>query len=114
MILCYAIKNGDIGFFRHALREVCLIHQAPSANKPKYAREMLWQLYIFDICTADPVLQEAYLANSLVNPRGLPSTFYKMDLLLEYQYSKFKRFRANRSFSFQESDKLFWLHTLLV
>lgn len=99
MTLCYAIKHGNIGLLRHALREVCLILQAPSANKSKYAREMLRRLHIFDTCAADPVLQEAYLANSLVNPRGLASTFYEMDLLLEHQNGKIKRFRADRGSS---------------
>lgn len=114
MTLCFAIKNGDIGLLRQALREVYLILQAPSANKPKYACEMLWQLHIFDTCAADPVLQEAYLANSLVNPRELPSTFYKIDLLLEHQNGEFKRFCANRGSFLQESDELFRLYTLSV
>lgn len=91
-----------------------MILQASSANKPKYACKMLQQLHIFDICAADLVLQETYLANSLVNPRGLFSNFYKMNLLLEYQNSEFKRFRANYGSSLQESDKLFQLHALLV
>lgn len=41
MTLCYAIKHGDTGLLRHAMREVCIILQAPSANKPKYALAML-------------------------------------------------------------------------
>lgn len=41
MTLYYTIKNGDISLLRHALKEVCLILQAPSANNSKYACEML-------------------------------------------------------------------------
>lgn len=41
MTFCYAIKNGDIGLLKHAMREVCIILQAPAASKPKYARAML-------------------------------------------------------------------------
>lgn len=52
------------------MREVCIILQAPSANKPKYAREMLQQLPIIDTTASDPILQQALLANALVNPQG--------------------------------------------
>lgn len=96
MTLSYAIKHGDIGLLCHAMREVCVIVQAPAAGKPKYARAMLRQLHIFDTKAANPQLQEAYLANALVNPRGLSHTFYEVDLLLEYQNREFKQFRADR------------------
>ena len=51
---------------------------------------MLRQVHIFDTKAADPILQEAYLANALVNPIGKPQSFYKMDLLLEHQNGEFK------------------------
>lgn len=73
--------------------------QAPSARKPKYALELLRQLHIIDTTAAHPILQEAYLANALVNLRGLPHTFYKMDLLLEHQNGEFKRFKSDRGSS---------------
>ena len=57
------------------MQEVTIILQAPLAKKPKYAREMLCQMHILDTTAADTILQEAYIANALVNPRGLPSTF---------------------------------------
>lgn len=72
------------------------------------------QIHIIDTTAADFILQEAYLANALVNPRGLPHTFYEMDLLLEHQNGKFKRFRADRGSSLQESDEMFRLHALSV
>ena len=56
-------------------------------------------MYIFDIKAADLILQEAYLANALVNARGERRTFYKMDLLLQYQNREFKRFQADRGSS---------------
>lgn len=68
MTLCYAIKNVDIGFFKHAMREICIILQAPAALKPKYARAMLRQVHISNTKAADPILQKAYLANTLINP----------------------------------------------
>lgn len=112
--LCYAIKWGDIGLLRSAMREVTIILQAPSAKKPKYAREMLRQMHILDTTAADPILQEAYIANALVNPRGLPFTFYEMDLLLEHQNGEFKRFRSDRGSSLQETDEMFRLYALSV
>ena len=75
---------------------------------------MLRQVHIIDTTAADPILQEAYLANALVNPRGLPQTFYEMDLLLEHQNGEFKRFCADRGSSLQESDEMFCLHALSV
>lgn len=114
MSLCYAIKHGDTGLLRHAMREVCVILQALSACQPKYSREMMRQVHIFDTKAVDPILQEAYLANALVNLRGLPDTFYEMDLLLEHQNGEFKRFRADRGSSLQESDEMFRLHALSV
>lgn len=114
MTLYYAIKNGDIGLLKHAMREVCIILQAPAALKPKYARAMLRQVHIFDKKVADPILQEAYLANALINPRGKPQSFYEIDLLLEYQNREFKRFCTDCGSSLQENDEIFWLHDLLV
>lgn len=96
------------------MREVCIILQAPSASKPKYARAMLRQLHIFDTDASTPQLQEAYLANSFVNPRGLPHTFYEIDLLLEHQNGEFKRFRTDRGSSLQETDQMFRQHALSV
>lgn len=114
MNLCYAIKFGDTGLLRHAIRDVAIILQAPSSGKPKYAQKLLRQLHIVDTASADPVLQEAYLANALVNPRGLPNTFYEMDLILEHQNGEFKRFRSDRGSSLQETDQMFRLHALSV
>lgn len=114
LTLCWSIKFGDVGLLRDALREVTIILQAPSAKKPKYAREMLRQMHILDTTAADPVLQRAYIANALVNLRGLPFTFYEMDLLLEHQNGEFKRFRSDRGSSLQETDEMFKLHALSV
>lgn len=55
-----------------------------------------------------------YLANALVNLRGKPQSFYEIDLLLEHQNGEFKRFYTDHGLSLQESNKMFWLHTLLV
>lgn len=75
---------------------------------------MLWQLHIFDIKTSDPQLQNAYLANALVNTCGLRHIFYKIDLLLKHQNREFKRFQADKRLSLQETDPTFWLHALSI
>lgn len=79
------------------MREICVNLEALSICKPKYASKMLWQCHIFDMLLAYPNLQTAYLANALVNFCSLSYLFYKMDILLEYQNGKFKRFWADRN-----------------
>ena len=114
LTLCYSIKHGNVALLQGAMREVCIILQAPSANKPKYAREMLRQLHIMDTTASDPILQQAFLANALVNPQGRKDSFYEVDLLLEHQNGEFKRFRSDRGSSLQETDQMFKLHALSV
>lgn len=114
LTLCWSIKFGDIGLLRDALREVTIILQALSANKPKYAREMLRQMHILDTTAVDPILQRTYIANTPVNFRGLPFTFYEMDLLLEHQNGEFKQFRSDQGSSLQETDEMFKLYALSV
>lgn len=71
-------------------------------------------MHIFDTTAADLILQEAYLANALVNPRGMGHTFYEMDLLFEHQNGEFKQFHTDRGSSLQESNEIFCLHALSV
>ena len=72
MILRHIIKTGDTGLLCYELKEVCIVLQAPAALKPKYAKAILRQIYIIDTKAADHILQEAYLVNIFVNPRGIP------------------------------------------
>lgn len=67
MILFYIIKYGDTVLFWPAIREVTVVLQVSSVQKPKYGRKMLRQLHIINTSAADQILQEAYLANALVN-----------------------------------------------
>lgn len=54
---------------------------------------MFRRIHIINIKAADFIFKEAYLAITLLNLRGtMFKTFYKMDLLLEHQIGKFKRF----------------------
>lgn len=98
MTLCYIIKHNDMGHFYYVMREVYLILQAPSVSKSKYTYEIMMQVHIFDNKAANPIFQENYLANSLINLQKLLNLFYKIDLLLEYQNGKFKQFCTNCNF----------------
>lgn len=92
------------------------MHYPPStfSKQTKIRQSDAQALHIFDTEAADPQLQEAYLANALVNLRGLPHTFYEIDLLLEHQNGEFKRFRTDRGSSLQETDQMFQQHALSV
>ena len=68
MTLCHAIKRSNIKLLCYTLREICIIMQAPTTSKPKYALVLLKQLHIINTEVTDSILQEMYLANALVNP----------------------------------------------
>lgn len=63
---------------------------------------------------ANLILQETYLANALVNPRGIPQIFYEIDSLLEHQNAEFKQSRADRGLFLQENNEIFWFYALSV
>lgn len=90
--LCYSIKDGNIGLLKYTMREICIIFQALAAPKPKYAYKMLRQVYMFNTKAADPILQEAYLTNALINLQSLGYTFYETNHLLEHQTENSKGF----------------------
>lgn len=68
---------------------------------------MLRQVYIFNTKAANPNLQKAYLVNTLINFREKLRTFYKMNLLLEYQIKEYKYFKPNCDSFLQENDEMF-------
>lgn len=70
--LSYTIKYDNIGLLQNLIQEVCIILQATTTGKSKYAQAMIKQLHIFDTKAFDFLLQEAYLANALIKFCGLP------------------------------------------
>lgn len=72
------------------------------------------QMHIFDTKAVDLILQEAYLANFLVNLQERLNLFYKIDLLLEHHNGKFKQFRIDNNCLLQESNEMVRLHALSV
>lgn len=71
-------------------------------------------MHISDTKAAHPVLHKAYLVNVLINSKSSTGTFYKIDLLLEYQNVEFKRFSLDYNFFLYGSNEMFWLQALLV
>lgn len=63
-------------------------------------------MHIFDTKELDLVLQKAYLANTLINAKGQPRTFYKIDLLLKYQNREFKQFPIDCKSFLQENKDI--------
>lgn len=63
----YAIKMRNVNFLKNVIHKVTIILQFLSAKKPKYTREILWQMHIVNINAASPVLQNTYIVNVLVN-----------------------------------------------
>ena len=45
---------------------------------------MLYQMHIIDSNAIDPILQNIYIANALLNPQRLSYTFYIINLLLKH------------------------------
>ena len=71
-------------------------------------------MHIFDTKVADPIFQEVYLANILLNLQGHPDLFYETNLLLKYQNGKFKPFHKDYSSLLQKINKIFQLYALSV
>lgn len=88
--LFFTIKNENTGLLKYIIWEICIIFQSLIVKKPKYVNAILKQIHIINIKATDSIFQGVYLANILVNSWGLLQTFYKMDLLLEYQNKEFK------------------------
>ncbi len=84
LTLCYSIKYEEVRLLQNVFWKVCIIMQDRASQKLRYFCESFQQLHIIDKAAADLVLQETYLANTLVNSQSLLHTFYEIDLLLEY------------------------------
>ena len=104
--LRHSIKYGDIGLLRHALRDTCVIFQASEGGTFNYAAELIRLIHLYCSEASDVVLQEAMLANSLVNLQGSHGKFFETDRLLEYLNGTLKEGLAARRNSTKSSDEL--------
>ena len=104
--LRHSIKYGDIGLLRHALRDTCVIFQASEGGTFNYAAELIRLIHLYCSEASDVVLQEAMLANSLVNLQGSYDKYFETDRLLEYLNGILKEGLAARRNSTKSSDDL--------
>lgn len=84
LLLRHSIKYGDIGMLRQALRDACVMFQAPEGSTNLYAAELIRLIHLYCSDAADVELQEAMLINSLVNLQGRDGKCFEADRLLEY------------------------------
>ena len=89
----------DVILLKNVIRKITIIYQSLSIQIPKYVHNMLCQMYSLDKNAACPVLQNSYIANTLINLQELSHTFYKIHLLLEYQNREFMCFQPDRRLS---------------
>ncbi|KAL2051285.1 hypothetical protein ABVK25_008534 [Lepraria finkii] len=106
LTLRHAIKYTDIGLLRYALRHIAVVFQAEAAETPKYAHALLYIIYLTNSPAATIRLQEAVLANSLVNLQGDADSYFKLDRLLELCNNSLKAFQQERSYFSKHSDRL--------
>ena len=107
LVLRQAIKFGDIGLLRFALRECCIIFQAKERNTFNYGPELLRLIHLYACDEASDIqLQDAMLANSLVNLSGTRDRFFEMDRLLEYLNGCVKETMRTRRTSTKPIDEL--------
>ena len=106
-VLRYAIKHGDIGLLRFALQGCCILFQAKEGNTFNYGPELIRLIHLYT-CTkaADVQLQEAMLANSLVNLSGHSTSFFEMDRFLEFLNGRLKDVMRERRSSTKPIDNL--------
>lgn len=93
LMLKMGVRYGDLGWVRRAIGHSILFFTGWGRS---FACEMLdfWRLISTD--AADPVLQRAILANSLVNCRRKNDTFFETDRLIAIVNGKLKRVLLNK------------------
>ncbi|KAL8926613.1 MAG: hypothetical protein Q9172_001712 [Xanthocarpia lactea] len=113
-ILTHAIKFADIGLLRQALREACIIFQAPEGQTTNYGPELLRLMHLYDSEAAHPDLQRAMLVNSLVNLRGTRGKTFEVDRLVEFLNAAVAIARKDRTNSTKTTHDLLREITLVV
>ncbi|KIX06423.1 uncharacterized protein Z518_04399 [Rhinocladiella mackenziei CBS 650.93] len=110
-LLDYSVHHGDLYLLREALRQCCIIFQAPSARKGNYAREVIRFLDLIDGEATDAVLSDAILKSALVNIKGGRGSFYPTDKHLEHINLAIRNGLADQRSSF---DKTAWIQNRIL
>lgn len=103
--LKYAIKHADIGLIKRALARCCLLFHG--SDKSKYAFLSLYMTWLTQTDAASKELQNAILANGLVNLRGTDDGWFEMDRLNEFFNLQMKVLMATRRTSTIDAIALF-------
>jgi hypothetical protein len=103
--LKYAIKHADVGLIKRALARCCLLFHG--SNKSKYAFLSLYMSWLTQTDAATKELQDAILANGLVNLRYTNDGWFEMDRLNEFFNLQMKFLMATRRTSTIDTSELF-------
>jgi len=103
--LKYAIKHADVGLIKRALARCCLLFHG--SDKSKYAFLSLYMTWLTQTNAASKELQDAILANGLVNLRGTHDSWFEMDRLNEFFNLQMKELMATRRTSTIDITDLF-------
>jgi hypothetical protein len=103
--LKHAIKHADVGLIKRALTRCCLLFHGSA--KPKYAFLSLYMTWLTQTDAASKELQNAILANGLVNLRGTNDSWFEMDRLNEFFNLQMKALMVTRRTSTIDTAELF-------
>jgi hypothetical protein len=103
--LKYAIKYADIGLIKRILVRCCLLFHG--SGQSKYAFLSLYMTWLTQTGAADKELQDAILANGLVNLRGTEDGWFEMDRLNEFFNLQMKILMTTRRTSTIDTTELF-------
>ena len=104
LLLKWSIQHADLGLIRQAMRECCVLFQAPIGGKGNYAREMIRYLQLVDDDAVDKEIADYILLNALVNPSGKADGWYPMDQHLEFINLNIRNGLADRRSSYNKGE----------
>jgi hypothetical protein len=104
LLLKWSIKYADLGLIRQAMRECCVLFQAPSGRKGNYAREMIRYLQLVDSEAVKSEVADYILLNALVNPSGKVDGWYPMDQHLEFINLDIRNGLSDRRSSYDKGE----------
>jgi hypothetical protein len=100
-----AIKHADVGLIKRTMARCCLLFHG--SDKSKYAFLSLYMAWLTQTNAASKELQDAILANGLVNLRGTSDGWFEMDRLNEFFNLEMKVLMATRRTSTIDTAELF-------
>ena len=98
---------------RYVINISCILFQG-AASHYKYARELLFYIYLTSSDAATLELQRAVLSNSLVNTQGQRDSFFKKDRRLEHHNGLLKELNTHKRTSSLFPESLLKKYALLA